>query len=68
MTEIKDTEREIQLFRLRLSVAGLVVLVCFGLLLLRFVWLQAIRYSEYYERAESNRISVVPAVPNRGQD
>lgn len=66
MTEIKDTEREIQLFRLRLSVAGLVVLVCFGLLMLRFVWLQAVRYSEYYERAESNRISVVPAVPNRG--
>ena len=66
MTEIKDTEREIQLFRLRLSVAGLVVLTCFGLLMLRFIWLQAVRHSEYYERAESNRISVVPAVPNRG--
>jgi penicillin-binding protein 2 len=66
VTEIKDTEREIQLFRLRLSVAGLVVLTCFGLLMLRFIWLQAVRHSEYYERAESNRISVVPAVPNRG--
>ena len=66
MTEIKDTEREIQLFRLRLSIAGLVVFVCFGLLMLRFLWLQAIRHSEYAERAESNRISVVPAVPNRG--
>ena len=66
MTEIKDTEREIQLFRLRLSVAGLVVLTCFGLLMLRFVWLQGVRHNEYYERAESNRISVVPAVPNRG--
>ena len=66
MTEIKDTEREIQLFRVRLSVAGLVVLICFGLLMLRFIWLQAVRHSEYYERAESNRISVVPAVPNRG--
>jgi penicillin-binding protein 2 len=66
VTEIKDTEREIQLFRVRLSVAGLVVLICFGLLMLRFIWLQAIRHSEYYERAESNRISVVPAVPNRG--
>ncbi len=66
MTEIKDTEREIQLFRLRLSVASLFILVCFGALMLRFVWLQAIRYSEYFERAESNRISVVPAVPNRG--
>lgn len=66
MTEIKDTEREIQLFRLRLSVAGLLVLFCFGLLALRFVWLQGVRYSEYHQRAESNRISVVPAVPNRG--
>ena len=36
MTEIKDTERELQLFRLRLSVAGVVVFVCFGLLMLRF--------------------------------
>lgn len=66
MTEIKDTERELQLFRLRLSVAGLVVFVCFGLLMARFLWLQAVRHSEYAERAESNRISVVPAVPNRG--
>jgi penicillin-binding protein 2 len=66
MTEIKDTERELQLFRLRLSVAGLVVFICFGLLMVRFLWLQAVRYSVYAERAESNRISVVPAVPNRG--
>ena len=66
MTEIKDTERELQLFRMRLSVAGLVVFICFGLLMLRFLWLQAIRHSEYFERAESNRISIVPAVPNRG--
>jgi penicillin-binding protein 2 len=66
MTQIKDTERELQLFRLRLSVAGLVVFVCFGLLMLRFLWLQGVRHSEYAERAESNRISVVPAIPNRG--
>lgn len=66
MTEIKDTEREMQLFRLRLSVASLFILVCFGVLMLRFVWLQAVRYNEYFERAESNRISIVPAVPNRG--
>ncbi len=66
MTEIKDTEREIQLFRFRLSVASLFILACFGVLMLRFVWLQAVRYNEYFERAESNRISVVPAVPNRG--
>jgi len=66
MTELKDTERELQLFRLRLSVAGLLVFICFAILMARFLWLQAVRYSEYAERAESNRISVVPAVPNRG--
>ena len=66
MKEFKDTEHELQLFRVRLSVAGLLVFICFGLLMLRFFWLQAIRHNEYQERAESNRISVVPAVPNRG--
>jgi penicillin-binding protein 2 len=34
--------------------------------MLRFLWLQGVRHSEYAERAESNRISVVPAIPNRG--
>lgn len=66
MTELKDTERELQLFRLRLSVAGLFVFVCFAILMVRFLWLQAVRHSEYAEQAESNRISIVPAVPNRG--
>ena len=47
MTEIKDTERELQLFRMRLSVAGLVVFICFGLLVARFVWLQIIQHNYY---------------------
>lgn len=66
MTEFKNTEREVHLFRLRLSVAGIFVLVLFGILLSRFFWLQVVRHEAYHLKAEDNRISVVPIVPNRG--
>src|SRR5262249_13721654 len=42
------------------------VLFCFGLLVARLVWLQVVQYDSFAERAESNRIAVVPIVPNRG--
>ena len=66
MTELKNTERELHLFRLRLSVAGFVVFVLFGCLLARFIWLQVYKHNDYVAQAEDNRISVVPVVPNRG--
>jgi penicillin-binding protein 2 len=66
MTEFKNTERELHLFRLRLSAVGLAVFICFGLLLARFLWLQAYKHNDYAAQAEDNRISVVPVVPNRG--
>lgn len=66
MTEFKNTERELHYFRLRLSVAAVFVLICFCLLFARFFWLQMIKYEDYAGRAENNRISVVPVVPNRG--
>jgi penicillin-binding protein 2 len=66
MTELKNTERELYLFRLRLSAVALFVVLCFGLLLARFVWLQVVRHDQYAAQAEDNRISVVPVVPNRG--
>ncbi|HEY8605678.1 MAG TPA: penicillin-binding protein 2 [Noviherbaspirillum sp.] len=66
MTEFKNTERELHFFRLRLSVAAVFVLICFGLLVARFVWLQVLRHDHFEARAEDNRISVVPVVPNRG--
>jgi penicillin-binding protein 2 len=40
--------------------------VCFGLLAARFFYLQVLRYDYYSTRAEDNRISLVPVVPNRG--
>jgi penicillin-binding protein 2 len=66
MTEFKNTERELYFFRLRLSAAGVFVLIFFSLLLSRFVWLQVVKHNDYEAQAEDNRISVVPVVPNRG--
>jgi penicillin-binding protein 2 len=66
MTDLKNTEQELRLFRRRLSVAGFVVFVSFACLLSRFIWLQIYKHSDYVAQAEDNRISVVPIVPNRG--
>src|SRR5450830_1366381 len=66
MTEIKDNDREIHLFRMRLTAVVLFVFVCFGLLVARFVWLQVINHGKYMAQAEENRIAIVPVVPNRG--
>jgi len=66
MTEFKNTERDLHFFRLRLTAAGLFVLVCFSLLLSRFLWLQVYKHDDYAARAENNRISIIPVVPKRG--
>jgi len=66
MTEIKDSDREIHHFRLRLTALVVLVFVCFGALVARFVWLQIIQYEKYHAQAEDNRIALVPIVPNRG--
>lgn len=66
MTELKNTEREVYLFKIRLLFVGVLVLVCFLILFSRFIWLQVIKYDHYATKANDNRISVVPIVPNRG--
>ncbi|MDO8466324.1 MAG: penicillin-binding protein 2 [Gallionella sp.] len=64
--ELKNHQREIFYFRLRLAVSIGFVLVLMGILLARLVYLQAVRHDYYQTLAESNRISIVPIVPNRG--
>ncbi len=66
MTELKDLERELERFNTRLITAALFVLLCFGLLVSRLVWLQVFRHEELALQAEANRVAVVPVVPNRG--
>lgn len=64
--ELKDSQREIHHFRLRLMLCASFVLLMFFLLLARFVYLQVIKHSHYETLAENNRISIVPVVPSRG--
>ncbi len=66
MTVLKNIQQELGRFRLRLVAAGAFVLFCFGLLLARLIYLQVIQHDSMLDRAESNRITVVPIVPNRG--
>ncbi len=64
--EYRDPEREVRRFHLRLAAAAALVLVTFGVLFARFVYLQVVQHAYYHTKAEDNRISVVPLPPNRG--
>jgi penicillin-binding protein 2 len=66
VTELKNVEREVARFRLRLAAAAGFVLFAFGLLVARLVYLQVYKHDELSTQAENNRIAVVPIVPNRG--
>ncbi|MGA8515353.1 MAG: penicillin-binding protein 2 [Burkholderiaceae bacterium] len=66
MTELRNVEAELVRFRRRVLVASIAVLLAFGLLVARLVWLQVYRHDDLSEQAESNRTAVVPVVPNRG--
>ncbi|HEX6945128.1 MAG TPA: penicillin-binding protein 2, partial [Casimicrobiaceae bacterium] len=63
---MRNAEREVFLFRRRLAIAGVLTLVAFGGLFARFVYLQVYQHEHYRTLAESNRVAIVPIVPNRG--
>ena len=64
--ELRDAEGELHHFRFRLGIASTFVLVMFGLLFARFLYLQLVMHEHYHTLAEANRISILPIVPNRG--
>jgi penicillin-binding protein 2 len=66
MTEIRNVAAEVARFKRRVIVTGLAVLMAFGLLCMRLVYLQVVRHEDLAEQAENNRTAVVPVVPNRG--
>ena len=63
---LRDQQRELTVYRNRLLLAGLLILLAFCVLLGRLAWLQVVQREYYHTLAEANRISVVPVVPNRG--
>ena len=67
MTELRNIEIDLARFRTRVLVAGAAVLLAFGLLATRMVYLQVVRHDDYAAQAESNRTAILPVAPNRGQ-
>ena len=66
LAELRNHEREMQQFQLRLGIAAFAVLAALGVLAARFFYLQLVQHSVYQAKAEENRISIVPVAPNRG--
>ncbi len=66
ITSLKNLDRELAHFHLRLKVgAGFVALLA-AALLARGYYLQHMQHEYFVQRAENNRISLVPAAPHRG--
>ena len=64
--ELRNAQRELQHFQFRVGIASAFMLIMFGLLFARFVYLQVFMHRHYHTLAEANRISVLPIMPNRG--
>ncbi len=63
---LRDMAREREGFRSRALSAFAIVLVCFVVLIWRFVHLQIFQHEEYTTRSESNRVKIIPRPSNRG--
>ncbi|MFP5404401.1 MAG: penicillin-binding protein 2 [Gammaproteobacteria bacterium] len=63
---LKDLDRELARSHNRLKVGAVFVALLATVLLARAFWLQVTQHGFYTQRAESNRISLVPVAPNRG--
>ncbi|WP_296752683.1 penicillin-binding protein 2 [Thiobacillus sp.] len=64
--QIKNLDRELSRFHGRLKAGAVFVVLLATALLARAFYLQIMQHDYYIQRAESNRISLVPAAPNRG--
>ena len=62
--ELRDHQKELHSFQMRLVVCAGAVLVVFFFLLVRFFYLQVLQHDYYHTLAENNRISIVPIIPN----
>jgi penicillin-binding protein 2 len=63
---IKDTRGENALFRRRAVAGFILILLCFGLLVSRYVHLQVTRHDEFVTRSTNNRVKPRAIPPPRG--
>lgn len=63
---LKDQQQETVLFRNRAAFAGGFVLFAFGILLMRYGWLQLMQHETYATLSENNRIHLEAISPPRG--
>ena len=64
--QLKNLDLELARFQIRLKLGAVFVLLLGMVLLMRLFYLQVLQYDRYHVLAESNRIALVPVVPNRG--
>ena len=68
MFDFKQTDQQQKRhFFLRVAVAGIFAVLCFGLLGWRFWVLQVERHESLAARADNNRLAVLPIPPRRGE-
>jgi penicillin-binding protein 2 len=64
--ELRDLQRELYYFQLRLAIAAVAMLALFFALFVRFFYVQVVQHDVYHTLAEQNRIATIPVIPNRG--
>src|SRR5690606_11738243 len=63
---LKDPYHELRIFRMRMVLAVLVMLVLFGVLIGRYFHLQVVEYERYRTESDRNRVQLLPVAPRRG--
>ncbi|WP_439133513.1 penicillin-binding protein 2 [Pseudomaricurvus sp.] len=63
---LKDHYQEARLFKRRLILAGLIIVLLLGVLVARLYNLQVVNYELYVTQSDRNRVQVQPLPPTRG--
>ena len=63
---IKDSHQEQRLYRSRLILSLIIVVLFFGMLAYRYADLQIFQYDSFVTQSERNRVHVQPVAPKRG--
>ena len=63
---LKDPYHEVRIFTVRILVAAVFVLACFGILIYRYYDLQINQFEKYRTESDRNRVQLQPLPPRRG--